>query len=175
MINQSKTDLESDRGSVPSCCSSGTPIQNVAKNSEDILSTELCSDWEEIFVRLDQQDGVRDGQILRASLLSWLETLSLQDTIKLEMMQGMRRERVTSLVTMVDKDKDGFISKQEFLDLVRRKEEHFEKIEKSRLLQYLRVAAFADHYRWSPPPMFSIGLTLVLIGVFIHQTLKQSF
>ena len=37
-----------------------------------------------------------------------------------------------------------------------------------------RVAAFADHYRWSPPPMFSISLTLVLIGVFIHQTLKQS-
>ena len=37
-----------------------------------------------------------------------------------------------------------------------------------------RVAAFADHYRWSPPPMFSIGLTLVLIGVFIHQTFKQS-
>ena len=76
--------------------------------------------------------------MVRSSLLSWLETLSLQDTIKLEMMQGMRRERVTSLVTMVDKDKDGFISKQEFLDLVRRKEEHFEKIEKSRLLQYLR-------------------------------------
>ena len=76
--------------------------------------------------------------LVRASLLSWLETLSLQDTIKLEMMQGMRRERLTSLVTMLDKDKDGFISKQEFLDLVRRKEEHFEKIEKSRLLQYLR-------------------------------------
>ena len=76
--------------------------------------------------------------LARASLLSWLDTLSLQDTIKLEMMQGMRSKRVTSLVTMVDKDKDGFISKQEFLDLVRRKEEHFEKIEKSRLLQYLR-------------------------------------
>ena len=37
-----------------------------------------------------------------------------------------------------------------------------------------RVAAFADHYRWSPPPMFSISLTIVLIGVFIHQTFKQS-
>ena len=76
--------------------------------------------------------------LARASLLSWLETLSLQDTIKLEMMQGMRRERLTSLVTMVDKDKDGSISKQEFLDLLRRKEGHFERIERSRLLQYLR-------------------------------------
>ena len=65
MNSQSKTDLESDKGSVPSCCASGTPIQNVVKSSEDILSNELWSDWEEIFARLDQQDGVRDGQILR--------------------------------------------------------------------------------------------------------------
>ena len=65
MNNESKTDLESDKSQVQSCCSSGTPIQNVVKSSEDILSNELWSDWEEIFVRLDQQDGVRDGQILR--------------------------------------------------------------------------------------------------------------
>ena len=65
MNNQTETDLESDKGSVPSCCSSETPIQNVAKSREGILSTELWSDWKEIFARLDQQDGVRDGQILR--------------------------------------------------------------------------------------------------------------
>ena len=65
MNNQTETDLESTKSQVLSCCSSGTPIQNVVKSSEGILSTELWSDWEEIFVRLDQQDGVRDGQILR--------------------------------------------------------------------------------------------------------------
>ena len=36
-----------------------------------------------------------------------------------------------------------------------------------------RVAAFADHYRWSPPPFFSIGLSVLLLVVFIHQTVKQ--
>ena len=65
MNNQTETDLESDKSQVPSCCSSVTPIQNVVKSSEDILSSELWSDWEEIFVRLDQQDGEHDGQILR--------------------------------------------------------------------------------------------------------------
>ena len=70
MNNQTETDLESDKSQVPSCCSSGTPSENVAKssegiNGEGILSNELWSDWEEIFLRLDQQDGVRDGQILR--------------------------------------------------------------------------------------------------------------
>ena len=37
-----------------------------------------------------------------------------------------------------------------------------------------RVAAFADQYRWSPPPFFSIGLSLLLLVVFLHQTVKQS-
>ena len=33
-------------------------------------SDGLWSDWEEIFLRLDQQDGVQDGRILRSSLSS---------------------------------------------------------------------------------------------------------
>ena len=76
--------------------------------------------------------------MVRTSLLSWLETLSLQDSVKLEMMQGVRRGRLTDMVVMLDADKDGYISKLEFLNMVRRKEEYFERIEKSRLLQYLR-------------------------------------
>ena len=58
----------------------------------------LWSDWEEIFLRLDQQDGVHDGRILSSSLSSWLETLSLQDTVKLEMMQGVGRAKVSNMV-----------------------------------------------------------------------------
>ena len=46
--------------------------------------------------------------------------------------------KVSNMVAMLDPDKDGYISKQEFLNLVRRKEEHLERIEKSRLLRYLR-------------------------------------
>ena len=58
----------------------------------------LWAEWEEIFLRLDQQDGVHDGRILRSSLSSWLETLSLQDTVKLEMMQGLGRGKVSNMV-----------------------------------------------------------------------------
>ena len=61
-------------------------------------SDGLWAEWEEIFLRLDQQDGVHDGRILRSSLSSWLETLSLQDTVKLEMMQGVGRARVSNMV-----------------------------------------------------------------------------
>ena len=58
----------------------------------------LWAEWEEIFLRLDQQDGVHDGRILRSSLSSWLETLSLQDTVKLEMVEGVGRARVSNVV-----------------------------------------------------------------------------
>jgi len=143
-------------------------------NKEMGNSDGLWADWEEIFLRLDQQDGIHDGRILRSSLLSWLETLSLQDTVKLEMMQGVGRGKVSNMVAMLDPDKDGYVSKQEFLNLVRRNEQHLERIEKSPLLRYLRVAAFADQYRWSPPPLFSICLSILLLLVFTHQTVKQS-
>ena len=42
------------------------------------------------------------------------------------------------MVAMLDPDKDGYISKQEFLNLVRRKEERLERIDKSLFLRYLR-------------------------------------
>ena len=61
-------------------------------------SDGMWAEWEEIFLRLDQQDGVHDGRILRSSLSSWLETLSLQDTVKLEMMQGVGKARVSNMV-----------------------------------------------------------------------------
>lgn len=46
--------------------------------------------------------------------------------------------QVNDMLVMLDPDKDGYVSKQEFLNLVRRKEEHLERIEKSPLLRYLR-------------------------------------
>ena len=46
--------------------------------------------------------------------------------------------KVSNMLSMLDPDKDGYVSKQEFLNLVRRKDEHLERIEKSLLLRYLR-------------------------------------
>ena len=65
MNQQRKCELEGGTGSVLSCCSSRASNKNAVESSDGIDSTELWSDWKEIFSRLDQQDGVRDGQILR--------------------------------------------------------------------------------------------------------------
>ena len=46
--------------------------------------------------------------------------------------------KVSNMLSMLHPDKGGYVSKQEFLNLVRRKEEHLERIDKSLLLRYLR-------------------------------------
>ena len=58
--------------------------------------------WSGIFGRLDVLDGARDGRICRASLLEWLDTLSLQESITLEVSQGVGRHRLEELVRGLD-------------------------------------------------------------------------
>ena len=138
---------------------------------EDGGLAEDGQDWQTIFCRLDLQDGRVDGRICRRSLLAWLATLSLQESLALEVRQGQGRERMLQLVRMVDTDQDGYISREEFLALVQEEGRHLEELEARPLLRYLRVAAYADHYRWWPPPLFSLLLCLVLLAVFLHQAL----
>ena len=121
----------------------GPGIQDKAKETEE--GPAGLGDWEDIFSRLDQQDGVRDGQILRAALLSWLDTLHLQEALQLEVMEGVTRDTVRQLVFKVDKDMNGYISKSEFMQLIKEQSKTLELQKSSRLLTFLRVAAFADH------------------------------
>ena len=48
--------------------------------------------------------------------------------------------------------------------------EHLEEVQRSRFKQYLRVAAYADQYRWWPPKIFTLATVLVLTGVHIHHS-----
>ena len=58
------TGLESD--DVLDCPSSfSSENLNTKVETKEINSDGLCAEWEEIFLRLDQQDGVHDGRIHR--------------------------------------------------------------------------------------------------------------
>lgn len=48
-------------------------------------------DWEEIFKLLDPKDGTSDGRIDKAAFLEWLDTLNFQDTVTLEVKNGISR------------------------------------------------------------------------------------
>ena len=48
-------------------------------------------DWKEIFARLDPKDGTEDGRICKVAFLEWIDTLNFQDTVMLEVSQGISR------------------------------------------------------------------------------------
>ena len=57
-------------------------------NEEDEADMD---DWKEIFARLDPKDGTEDGRICKVAFLEWIDTLNFQDTVMLEVSQGISR------------------------------------------------------------------------------------
>eukprot|EP00092_Neocalanus_flemingeri_P000928 GFUD01000987.1.p1 GENE.GFUD01000987.1~~GFUD01000987.1.p1 ORF type:complete len:434 (-),score=96.97 GFUD01000987.1:48-1175(-) len=126
-------------------------------------------DWKEIFARLDPKDGAEDGRICKVTFLEWIDTLNFQDTVMLEVSQGISREKIRWLIEAADTDENKYIDREEFLALVDKHSRELEKIQRNNLLKYMRVAAYADEYRWWPPPFFIILLTLVQITIYIYH------
>jgi len=138
-------------------------FSKVGEEEEDV--------WGEVFARLDAGDGAEDGRISCRDFVEWLDTMNFQDSINLEMRQGIPREVLRRLVVAADKDKSGFLDREEFIVLVTKRFRHLEEVHSSRLKQYLRVAAYADHYTWWPPPLFTVLTTVLLVSVHIHHSL----
>jgi len=127
-------------------------------------------DWMEIFDRLDPKDGTEDGRIGKMAFLEWIDTLNFQDTVMLEASKGISREKIRWLIESADTDDNNFIDREEFLALVEKYSRELEKIQRNNLLKYMRVAAYADEYRWWPPPVFIILLTITQISVYIYHS-----
>ena len=75
------------------------------------------------------------------------------------------------LLESADADQNNFIDKLEFLALIERHSGELEKIQKSRLLQFMRVAAYAEEYSWWPPPLFTLSLILVNVAIYISHVI----
>jgi len=126
-------------------------------------------DWREIFEQLDPKDGVKDGRICKEAFLGWLDTLNLQSTVMLEANHGIPREKIRWLIETADVDDDDYIDREEFLSLVNEYSKEFERIQRNSILKYMRVAAYADEYRWWPPPIFIPILTLAQVIIFTYH------
>ena len=66
-----------------------------------------------------------------------------------------------------DHNNDGFVDKEEFYHLVCNKDKSFTKRQESIFRQYLQVVAYAEEYRWWPPPWFIITITISQIIFFL--------
>ena len=84
------------------------------------------------------------------------------------------REKIRWLIEKADTDDDKHIDRKEFLALVEKYSRELEKIQRNTFLKYMRVAAYADEYRWWPPPFFIILLTIVQIAIYIYHCIYFS-
>lgn len=53
--------------------------------------------WAEVFSRLDRGDGDEDGRIACRDFIDWIDTLSFQDSISLEVDNCLFRNFLTSI------------------------------------------------------------------------------
>jgi len=136
---------------------------------DDTNKEDESEDWEEVFTLLDPKDGAADGKIHKDAILEWIDTLNFQATVTLEASQGISREKIRWLIETADTDHNKYIDKDEFLILVRKHSRELEKIQRNNFLKYLRVAAYADEYRWWPPPFFILLLTTFQISIFVYH------
>ena len=56
-----------------------------------VAGDENEDNWDEIFEKLDQKDGTSDGRIDKFAFLEWIDTLSFQDVVTLEVNNGISR------------------------------------------------------------------------------------
>ena len=80
-------------------------------------------------------------------MLDWLNTLDYQETLALEVGEGVTRERIRDLVAATDNNNDGYIDLDEFLDLVQIHSQSLSNAHRTKLLEHLRLAAYAEEYR----------------------------
>ena len=132
------------------------PMQE--EKEQDIMFF-MKNNLSEIFDKLDEKDGIKDGQINCKFLRKFLDKES-----KLEEIFAMNRSQIEKLILEADHNKDGFINKEEFMTLVKNRLKS--KQLKSAFQQYFESLAYAEEFKCCPPKLFIIIITILQIFFF---------
>lgn len=151
----------------------------VKKGSQSSLSStdsdkynELNKEWKSVFENLDRKDGRRDGKLHKKSLQNILSTLETNSTLSLEYKSGQLSDRIRRQISHADQDKDGFLNKDEFADLISRldcdqtpEENNLSNVINS----HMKTAAYADEFRMCPPPLFILITSILQLAFFVFH------
>jgi hypothetical protein len=113
---------------------------------------------------LDQADGIHDGRIDRRALVKWVSALDMRQAVDFEATLNIDAHALERLVSRADSNKDGYVDKREFLNLVANRDQNLSNNQQSLLRTYLKVAAYADSYSWWPPPLFIPIITILQVS-----------
>ena len=106
--------------------------------------------WAKVFDHLDRADGDADEKIDSKVLKDWLKNVSLrQDHIELEANTGLDSDRIRKIIReslkKADENRDGYIDKNEFLNMVYDCSGNLSQVlDKSAFQQYLIGVAYAE-------------------------------
>ena len=79
-----------------------------------------------------------------------------------------------SLLESADLDNNSYIDKKEFLALIQKHGKDLEKIQNNTFLKYMRIAAYADEYRfainWNSKKNYFLFIFKMVAPSFIHST-----
>ena len=92
--------------------------QSTSANS--IKFDQMPEDWKLVFNSLDRKDGHKDGRLHKRSLQNMLNTLETNSTWSLDYKTSQLGDRIKRQISKADKDKNGYLDKEEFADLVER-------------------------------------------------------
>jgi len=144
-------------------------------HKEDLKNNDYSRlDWDDIFDKLDTKDGKEDDRIPSQCFIEWMDALNFQDSLCLESKHGVNRSKLIQIAYEADIDEDGYIDRYEFKRLVDRHSNQWGKIQSSKFLSYIRIVAYAEEYRWLPPPWFTFISVVLLIGIYIFNEYFKS-
>ena len=129
--------------------------------------------WAKVFDNLDRADGDADEKIDSKVLKDWLKNVSLrQDHIELEANTGLDSDRIRKIIReslkKADENRDGYIDKNEFLNMVYDSSGNLSQVlDKSAFQQYLIGVAYAEECQACPPPLFILLITVIEVLIFV--------
>ena len=91
-----------------------------SNSTSSIKFDQMPEDWKLVFNSLDRKDGHKDGRLHKRSLQNMLNTLETNSTWSLDYKTSQLGDRIKRQISKADKDKNGYLDKEEFADLVER-------------------------------------------------------
>jgi len=147
--------------------------QNSLSSSDSEKYNDLNNEWKSVFENLDRKDGRKDGKLHKKSLQEILSKLESNSTLSLEYKSGQLRDKIIRQISHADQDKDGFLNKDEFAELIASCDVRSRTPEENNLgvviNSHMKTAAYADEFRMCPPPLFILITSILQLGFFVFH------
>ena len=174
---ESKTDKK--KRSLPTLTVPDILVRRDSKTSLTSTRSEkfdsLAPQYKNFFYLLDEKDGRSDGKIHKESLKNILTTLQTPSDLSLDLRTSNNSLEFRRQITIVDRDKDGFICHDEFADLITNLQEVEDPEQKelnAEMLDNIEKGAYAEVCRTCPPPLFMILISILQLAVFIYHSVQ---